>query len=152
MLLCAALHRLVAGAGDDVQLLLTGQVDELDRIAGNTDREVGVLLLLGVFHGVDQLFGAKDVHVQMVRALVKVAVHDLDQILHTLLLAVAQGVGVDGLGVGDAVQRPVVGQLGHRVEGGQQAVGLGPIAGVGARQRRILESSDPDIKESHSEQ
>src|SRR5699024_8943875 len=97
----------MAGAADDVQLLLAGQVDELDRVAGHTDGEVGVLFLLGVLHGVDQLFLAKDIHVQMVRALAEVAVHDLDQVLDPLALAVAQRVGVDGLGVGDAVQRPV---------------------------------------------
>src|SRR5699024_6979403 len=53
-------------------------------------------------------------------------------LLHPLALAVAQGVGVDGLGVGDAVQRPVIGQLGHRVQRGQQAVLLSAVAGVGA--------------------
>src|SRR5699024_11244751 len=54
----------MAGTADDVQLLLAGQVDELDRVAGNTDGEVGVLFLFGVLHGVDQLFLAKDVDVQ----------------------------------------------------------------------------------------
>ena len=40
------LHAGVAGTGDNVQLLLTGQVDELHGIAGNTDGEVRVFFLL----------------------------------------------------------------------------------------------------------
>ena len=66
----------------------------------------------------------------MVGTLVKVAVHDLHQVGDALALAVAQRIGVDGLGVGDAVQRPVVGQLGNGVQGRQQAVGLGAVARV----------------------
>ena len=112
----------MAGTSNNVHLLFAGQVNELDGIAGNTDGEVGVLFLLRVLHGVDQLFSAKDVDVQVVGALVKVAVHNLDQVLNALALAVAQSVGVDGLGVGDAVQCPVVGQLGNAVQAGQQAV------------------------------
>ena len=68
----------MAGTGDDVQLLFLGQVDELNGVTGNTDGEVGVLLLLGVLHSVDQLLGAKDVDVQVVGALVKVAVRVLE--------------------------------------------------------------------------
>ena len=94
----------MAGTGDDVHLLLTGQVDELDRVAGDTDGEVCVLFLLGMLHGVDQLLLAKDVDVQVVGTLIEVAVHDLHQILDALALAVTQCIGVDGLGVGDAVQ------------------------------------------------
>ena len=87
--------------------------------------------LLGVLHSVDELLLAEDVDVQVVCALVEVAVHDLHQILNALALAVAQSIGVDGLGVGDAVQSPVVGQLGHGVQRGQQAVLLCAVAGVG---------------------
>ena len=122
----------MAGTRNNIQLLLLGQVDELDRVAGDTDGEVGVLLLLGVLHGVQQLFHAKDIDVQVVGTLVKVAVHDLYEVGDALVLAVAQRIGVDGLGIGDAVQCPVVGQLGNGVQGGQQAVGLGAVARVAA--------------------
>ena len=89
-----------------------------------------------MLHGVQQLLLAKDVHVQVVCALIEVAVQHLHQILHALALAVTQCLGVDGLGVGDAVQCPVVGQLGHRVQGGQQAVLLRAVAGVCTRSKR----------------
>ena len=62
------LQCLVAGAGDDVQLLLTGQVDELHGVAGDADGEVLVFGLLGVLHGVDQHFLAEDVHIQVMCA------------------------------------------------------------------------------------
>ena len=128
----------MAGTCDNVELLLLGQVDELDRVAGDTDGEVGVLLLLGVLHGVQQLFHAKDVDVQVVGTLVKVAVHDLHQVGDALVLAVAQRIGVDGLGVGDAVQCPVIRQLGNGVQGRQQAVGLGAVARVAAGGKRSI--------------
>ena len=59
----------MAGAGDNVHLLLAGQVDELDGVAGDTDGEVCVLLLLGVLHSVDELLLAEDIDVQVVCAL-----------------------------------------------------------------------------------
>ena len=120
----------MAGTGDHVHLLLAGQVDELDRIAGDADGEVGVFFLFGVLHGIQQLLLAEHVHVQVVCTLIEVAVHHLHQVLLALLLAVAQSLGVDGLGVGDAVQGPVVGQLGNRVQRSQQAVLLRTVAGV----------------------
>ena len=89
------LQSCMAGTGDDIHLLLAGQVDELDGVAGDTDGEVCVLLLLGVLHSVDELLLAEDIDVQVVCALVEVAVHDLHQILNALALAVAQSVGVD---------------------------------------------------------
>ena len=46
----ASLHSLVAGAGNDIELLLARQVDELHGIAGDADGEVRVLGLFGVLH------------------------------------------------------------------------------------------------------
>ena len=90
----------MAGTCDNVELLLLGQVDELDRVAGNTDGEVGVLLLLGVLHGVQQLLGAKDVDVQVVGPLSEIAGEDGNQVVHPLLFGFSQSLGRDGEGVG----------------------------------------------------
>ena len=90
-----------------------------------------------MLHGVQQLLLAEHVHVQMVRALIEVAIHHLHQIIGTLLLAVSQRIGVDGLGVGDAIQRPMIGQLRSRVQRGQQTVLLRTVAGVCARRQRL---------------
>lgn len=124
------LHAGVAGTGDNVQLLLTGQVDELHGIAGNTDGEVRVFFLLRMLHGVQQLFLAEHVHVQVMRTLIEVAVHDLHEVVHALAGSMAQRIGVDGLGVGDAVQCPVIGQLRGGVQGRNQTILLRTVGGV----------------------
>ena len=59
-------------------------------------------------------------------------VQDLHQVGLPLFRFVTQGIGVDGLGVGDAVQSPVVGDLSHGVQGGQQAVFLRTVGGGSA--------------------
>ena len=53
----------VARAGDYVELLLAGQVDEFHGVAGDADREVRVLLLFRMLHRVDELFAAEDVDI-----------------------------------------------------------------------------------------
>ena len=113
------LHVVVAGTSDNVELLLTGKVDELNSVAGDADGEVSVLGLLGMLHGVLELLDAKDVDVEVVSAVGEVAVHDVHEVGDALLVIVAKGRRVDGLRVGDAVQSVLVGELGHGVEGGK---------------------------------
>ncbi len=108
-------------------MLFAGQVDELHGIATDTDGEVLVLLLLRVLHGILEFLYTEDVDVEVVCALVEIAVHDADEGLGTLFVVVPQRIRVDGLRVGDAVQRILVGQLCHGVERGQQAVLLCPV-------------------------
>ena len=93
----------MAGSRDNVKLLLAREVDELDCIAGHADGEVCILLLLGVLHGVNKLFLAEDVHVQVVSAALKVAIKDANQVRNPLLLGLSEGVGVYRLGVGNTV-------------------------------------------------
>lgn len=100
-------------ACDHVELLLFGQVDELDGVTTDADREVGVLFFLGVLHGVDQLVYAKDVHVQVVCAAIEVAVHYANECLYLLILRMAERRGTDRLRVRDTVQRVLVRQLSH---------------------------------------
>ena len=128
----------VAGARNHVELLLAGEVDELHRVAGDADREVGVLGLLGMLHRIFELLDAKHIDVQVVRAVGKVAVKHVDQVAHALRLVGAKRAGVDGLRIGDAVQCVLVGQLGHGVEAGEKSVLLGAVAGVCAgREGRV---------------
>ena len=89
-----------------------------------------------MLHGVDQHFLAEDVHIQVMCAPGEIAVQDVDQILGALPVTVAQGTGVDGLGVGNAVQGVLVGQLGDGIQGGNQAGLLRAVAGVGAGGQR----------------
>ena len=82
----------VAGARDHVELLLAREVDELHRIARDADREVRVFGLFRMLHRIDQLVGAEDIDVQMVRALGEVIVragnHDYIATLPQAALAV----------------------------------------------------------------
>ena len=71
----------MAGSGDDVELLLSRQVDELDRVAGNTDSEVCVLGLFRMLHSVLKLFKTEHIDVEVMSALIKVTVKDIDQIV-----------------------------------------------------------------------
>ncbi len=89
-----------------------------------------------MLHGVLELLDAKDVDVEVVRAVIEVAVEDVDQVGGALLVVVAKGRRVDGLRVGDAVEGVLVGELGHGVEGSEKAVLLSAVGGVGARGER----------------
>ncbi len=112
------LQRTVTGAGDNVQLLFFGQVDEFDGVTGYTDGKVRIFLFFGMFHSVNQLFGAEYVDVQMMSALIEITVHDLYKIADTFRLGMAEGIGMNRLGIGNAVQRPMIGQFGNGIQGG----------------------------------
>gem|GEM_PF-6288936 len=129
----ASLHSLVAGAGNDIELLLARQVDELHGIAGDADGEVRVLGLFGVLHRVDELLCTEDIDVEMVSALSEVAVHHVDEIVRAFVKRVAERIGADRLGVGNAVKRILVGELRHGIERGEQTALLSAVAWVGAR-------------------
>ena len=62
----------MAGSCDDIKLLLSCQVDKLNRITGNTDREVCVLRFLRMFHRVLQLIKTEYIHVEMMSTLIDV--------------------------------------------------------------------------------
>ena len=97
--------------GNDIQLLLPREVDELHGITADTDREVGILLLLGMFHTVDKFLYAKDIDVQMVCAAVEVSVQDTDEGVYTLLIIMSKRIRADGLCVGDSVKRILIREL-----------------------------------------
>ena len=58
-------------SGDDVELLLARQLDEVHRVAGDADGQLRVEL--GVVHGVQQRLAIEDVDVDVVAALQEVA-------------------------------------------------------------------------------
>ena len=87
----------MAGARNDVELLLPCKIDELDRISGNADSEVRVLFLFGMLHSVNELFGAENIDVEMVRALIEIAVHDLNEVGFALLVVMTESCRADRL-------------------------------------------------------
>ena len=50
-------------------------------------------------------------------ALIEVSVHNLYQVVDTLLSVVAQCIRVDGLSIGNTIQSPLVRKLCNRVQG-----------------------------------
>ena len=89
-----------------------------------------------MLHGILQLLDAEDVHVQVMCAVVEVAVEHVHEVARALLEIGAQGRRVDRLGVGDAVEGVLVRELCHGVEGSQKAVLLGSVGGVSTRCER----------------
>ena len=53
----------MAGTGDHVELLFSGQIDKFNGISGNTDGEVGIFRFFRVFHRVFQFFDSKDIYI-----------------------------------------------------------------------------------------
>lgn len=64
--------------GNDVALLFLREGDEFHGVARHADREVCVFRFFRMFHGIDQHFLAKDVDVQVMCALIEIAVKDVD--------------------------------------------------------------------------
>ena len=73
-----------------IELLLSGQIDELDSVTGYTDREVRILRLLRMLHSIDELLLAEYVHVQMMSALVEVTIENIYQLVLSLLLVMTE--------------------------------------------------------------
>ena len=124
---------IVASSCDNVELLLSGKVDELNCITGYTDCEVCVLFLLGVLHSVDELLLTEYVYVEVVCTLIKVTVKYVNQVGYALFLVVTECVGVDGLGVRNTIECPLVRKLSNRVEGSKQTVLLCTVASMQKR-------------------
>lgn len=127
------LHSFVAGTRDNVHLLFLREVDELNCVARHANGEVLVFFLFRVFHSVDELFTTEHVHVHVVRALIEVTVENLNEVVRTFFFAVAKCTRVDRLGIADTVERPVVRNLGDRVEGSKETVLFCTVARVRAR-------------------
>ena len=105
----------MAGSGNYIQLLLSGQVNEFYSISRNTDGEVCILFFLRMFHCIDEFFFAKYVYIQMMCTLVKISVQNTYQIFGTLFVCVAKCIRVDGLGVGNTIQSFLIIQFCYRV-------------------------------------
>src|SRR5699024_8662279 len=131
------LHGSVACSRDNIQLLLTGQVDEFHRITGYTDGEVCILFFLRMLHSVDQFLCTEYVYVQVMCTLIEVSVQSVNQIVGTLSVIMSQRSRADGLGVGDSVQSLLIRQLRNRVQRCQKAVLLCAVGRVCTRCQRF---------------
>ena len=101
----------MAGSCDDVKLLLSCQVDKLNGITGNTDREVCVLRLFRMFHRVLQLIKTEDIHVEVMSALIKISVENMNEVVLSLILRMSESTRSDRLSVGDSVESVLIRKL-----------------------------------------
>ena len=128
----------MAGSCDNIQLLLSGQVDEFYSVTGYTDGEVCVLRFLRMLHSVDELLGTEYVYVQMMSTLIEVAVQNVSQVESTLFVIMAQCARVDGLGIGNTVQSQLIRQFCNRVQGSQKTVFLCSVRGLPEKGAHLL--------------
>ena len=94
----------MAGSCDNVKLLLSCKVDELNSVSGNTDREVCILLFFRMLHSIDKFLFTEYVYIEVMCTTVKVSVKYIYKILCTLFLRMAKCIRVDRLSIGDSVK------------------------------------------------
>ena len=110
--------------------MLPGQFDEIDRIAGNADGELRVLLWM--IHGVQQRLTVHHIDVHVVAMFFCIGVQQRHKISDAVLLLLAEGLRHNGEGIGDAVFCILKRNLCYRGERCQRAVGIPAMHGIGA--------------------
>src|SRR6185436_3798763 len=78
----------VESAVDDVHLLLAGQPDEVDRVAGDANGQTRVIL--GMFHGVDERLSIEHVDVHVEPGAAEVGVEDAGEVGDAIAFDAAQ--------------------------------------------------------------
>ena len=105
------LHVIVAGSCNDIELLLSCQVNELDRITADTDREVCIFGFLRMLHCIIEFFRTEYIDIEVMRTLVEVTVKHAYQVVLALIIIVAECARADRLRIGDTVKCIFVRQL-----------------------------------------
>ena len=124
------LHALMCRTSDNVKLLLRGEINEFDSISRNADCEVCVFRLFGMFHAILELIYAKHVDIEVMSALVKVAVQHMPEVVDAFLFGVAESIRADGLSIGNTVKRILIRQLCNRIQRSKQSVLLGTLGRI----------------------
>ena len=107
---------------DDIELLFTGQIDELDRIAGNTDCKVGIFRFFRMFHSIVQSVKSEYINIQMMCSLAEIAIQNIDKLMLALFIGMTKSGRRDCLCVGDTIECIFIWNLGNGVQGSKQTV------------------------------
>ena len=86
-------------SGNNVHLLFLSKVNELNSITRYTDCEVSVLFLLRMLHSVNEFFCTEYIYIEVVCALIKVAVHNIYEVVNTLVIVVSESTRVNCLSI-----------------------------------------------------
>ena len=116
------------GTGNDLLLLFTGKLAEVDSITGNTDGQVRICF--GVLVRLEQSLTIHDVDIEVMRTVLKIAVHDGDQIGNAILIRLTQCIWHNGEGIGNTVTASGIGQLGYGIQGRQRTTALAVMHGI----------------------
>ena len=119
------------GAADHILLLLACQPDEVDGIAGHTDRELRILVRM--LHRVFERFFIDHVQIHVESALIEIHVDGLGRGRDEFLVGEMRLLRGDRHGVADAVLRIPVGQLRDREAGCEPSMAVAAVHRVRAR-------------------
>ena len=72
------LHRSVEGTVNDIKLLLTCQLNKVNRITGNANRQLRILLRM--LHGVNKLCTVENVNIQMMSLISHISIQQCNEI------------------------------------------------------------------------
>ena len=102
-------YRLVEGSGDNLFLLLAGELIEVYGIAGNSDSEVRICF--GILICLDESVAVENVDIDMMCLLCEVAVKNCNKVCDSLVLRLSECIGSDGEGIGDTVAAVLIAKL-----------------------------------------
>ena len=115
-------------SGDNLFLLLTGELIEVNCITGNTDGEVRIIL--GILICLDESFAVENVDIDMMCLLCEVAVKNCNKVCDSLVLRLSERIGSDGEGIGDTVAAVLLAKVCIGVEGCERTVLFSVVHGV----------------------
>ena len=75
-----------------------------------------------MFHCINQLFCTEYIYIQMMGILCKISVKNLNQVILAFLCFMSKCIRINGLGIGNSIQRPMIRNLCNRVQGSQKSV------------------------------
>ena len=111
----------MAGSGNNIQLLLSCQIDKFNSITGNTDSEVCILLFFRMLHSINQFLFSKYIYIQMMCTLVEVSIKYVNKVICTLLITVSKCIRIDCLSIGNSIQRILIVKFCNRVQGSKKS-------------------------------
>ena len=126
---------------DDIELLFTGQIDELDCITGNTDCKVGIFWFFRMFHCIIESIQAKYVDIQMMCTLAEIAIQYIDKLMLTFFIRMTKSGRRNCLCVGNTIQCIFIWNLGNGVQRGKQTVLFCTIGRVCTRGEWLISTS-----------
>ena len=126
------------GAGNNVELLLARELDEVHGVAGNAHRQLRIFFRM--IHRIEERFTIEDVHVDVVRTFVRIsseiAVEQAREFDFALGEVFSECARNHRERVGNAVERIVIRQFRDGHHGSDSALGIAPVHRVCTRSKR----------------